>query len=99
MGADSLVRHGLPVVVIVGNNGCWGLEKHPMQMLDDVAADLRPETRYDEGVRALGEAGEMVARQDEIGPALRRAFGSGVPYPVNVVADSAVSCPRRATGV
>ena len=26
----------------------------------DVAADLRPETRYDEVVRALGGAGELV---------------------------------------
>ncbi|HEY8481316.1 MAG TPA: acetolactate synthase, partial [Spirillospora sp.] len=40
MDADSLVRHGLPVVMIVGNNGSWGLEKHPMRMLYgyDVAA-------------------------------------------------------------
>src|SRR5204863_5309341 len=33
MDADSLVRHDLPVVIVVGNNGIWGLEKHPMQAL------------------------------------------------------------------
>ena len=31
MDVDSLVRHSLPVVIVVGNNGIWGLEKHPMQ--------------------------------------------------------------------
>ena len=58
MDADSLVRHGLPVVMIVGNNGMWGLEKHPMQAIYgwDVACDLQPGCRYDEVVRALGGA-------------------------------------------
>ena len=101
MDADSLVRHGLPVVMIVGNNGSWGLEKHPMRMLYgyDVAAELQPRCRYDEVVKALGGAGELVARPDEIGPALRRAFDSGVPYLVNVVTDPDVAYPRRTTGV
>ena len=51
-----MVRHNLPVVMIVGNNGMWGLEKHPMQMIYgwDVACDLQPGCRYDEVVRALG---------------------------------------------
>lgn len=97
MDADSLVRHGLPVVMIVGNNGSWGLEKHPMRMLYgyDVAADLQPHCRYDEVVRALGGAGELVTRPDEVGPALRRAFDSGVPYLVNVATDPEVSYPAR----
>ncbi|MFG2244917.1 acetolactate synthase [Spirillospora sp. NPDC048823] len=101
MDADSLVRHGLPVVMIVGNNGSWGLEKHPMRMLYgyDVAADLQPHCRYDEVVRALGGAGELVTDPDEIGPALRRAFDSGVPYLVNVATDPDVSYPRKTTGV
>ncbi|MFB4312566.1 acetolactate synthase [Actinomadura sp. 21ATH] len=100
MDVDTLVRHGLPVVMIVGNNGAWGLEKHPMRALYgyDVAADLQPECRYDEVVRALGGAGELVTRPDEIGPALRRAFDSGVPYMVNVATDPEVSYPRSTTG-
>jgi len=56
MDVDSLVRHGLPVVMIVGNNGMWGLEKHPMQAIYgwDMACDLQPGCRYDEVVVALG---------------------------------------------
>jgi acetolactate synthase-1/2/3 large subunit len=96
MDADSLVRHGLPVVMIVGNNGMWGLEKHPMQAIYgwDVACDLQPGCRYDEVVRALGGGGETVTDPDEIGPALDRAFASGVPYLVNVVTDPTDVYPR-----
>ena len=82
MDADTLVRHRLPVVMVCGNNGIWGLEKHPMQALYgyDVAADLQPQCRYDEVVSALGGAGELVTRPGDIGPGaapglrLRRAL-------------------------
>jgi acetolactate synthase I/II/III large subunit len=101
MDVDTLVRHRLPVVMVVGNNGIWGLEKHPMQFLYgyDVAAELQPQTRYDEVVRALGGAGELVTRPADIGPALARAFDAGVPYLVNVITDPAVAYPRSTTGV
>lgn len=101
MDVDTLVRHRLPVVMICGNNGIWGLEKHPMQALYgyDVAADLQPECRYDQVVAALGGAGELVTRPEQIEPALRRAFSSGVPYLVNVATDPQVAYPRSTTGV
>jgi acetolactate synthase-1/2/3 large subunit len=98
MDFDTLVRHGLPVVAVVGNNGAWGLEKHPMRALYgyDVAADLQPGCRYDDVVRALGGAGETVTSPDEIGPALDRALAAGVPYLVNVLTDPEVAYPRSA---
>lgn len=101
LDVDSLVRHNLPAVMIVGNNGMWGLEKAPMQALFgyDVAAELQPRTRYDEVVKALGGAGEMVTSPGEIGPALKRAFASGVPYLVNVITDPDVIYPRSTTGI
>ena len=101
MDVDTLVRHRLPVVMVVGNNGVWALEKGPMQMLYgyDVAADLAPQTRYDEVVRALGGAGEMVTEPDDIAAALKRGFDSGVPYLVNVVTDPAAAYPRSTFGV
>jgi acetolactate synthase-1/2/3 large subunit len=96
MDVDTLVRHDLPVVMVMGNNGIWGLEKHPMQALYgyDVAADLQPGLRYDDVVTALGGAGEVVQRPDDIGPALDRAFAAGVPYLVNVITDPANVYPR-----
>jgi acetolactate synthase-1/2/3 large subunit len=100
MDVDSLVRHDLPAVIVVGNNSGWNLERHPMRFLYgyDVAADLRP-TPYDEVVRALGGAGETVTAPSGIGPALDRAFASGVPYLVNVMTDPDIAYPRSTTGV
>ena len=62
MEFDTLARHGVNVVAVMGNNGIWALEKHPMEFLYgySVAAELRPETRYDEVVEALGGYGELV---------------------------------------
>src|ERR1035438_5143578 len=101
MDVDTLVRHKLPVVMICGNNGIWGLEKHPMQAIYgyDVVADLQPGCRYDQVVTALGGAGELVTKPGDIGPALRRAFDSGVPYLVNVITDPAIAYPRSTTGI
>jgi len=98
---DSIVRHHLPAVMVVGNNSAWGLEKHPMQSIFgyDVAADLAPQTRYDEVVRALGGAGEIVTESSQIGPALDRAFESDVPYLVNIITDPAIAYPRTTTGI
>ncbi|GCD88288.1 acetolactate synthase [Nocardioides sp. LS1] len=101
MDVDTLVRHGLPVVMVMGNNSAWGLEKGPMQMLYgyDVAADLAPRTRYDEVVKALGGAGETVTDPRHVGPALDRAFASGVPYLVNVITDVEAAYPRATFGI
>ncbi|MDQ3985295.1 MAG: acetolactate synthase [Actinomycetota bacterium] len=95
---ESLVRQKLPVVCVVGNNGIWGLEKHPMRALYgyDVAAELRPGIRYDEVMRALGGQGELVEDPDDVGAALKRAFDSGEPYLVNVLTDPEVAYPRSA---
>jgi acetolactate synthase-1/2/3 large subunit len=96
LDVESLARQRLPVVIVVGNNGIWGLEKHPMQAMYgyDVAADLQPGLRYDRVVEALGGAGETVEKAVDLGPALRRAFEAGVPYLVNVVTDPADAYPR-----
>lgn len=101
MDVDTLVRHNLPVVMVVGNNSAWGLEKQPMQMLYgyDVVADLAPQTRYDEVVKALGGGGETVTDPRQIGPALDRAFAANVPYLVNVITDVDAAYPRNTFGV
>jgi acetolactate synthase I/II/III large subunit len=98
MEFDSFVRHGLPIVGVMGNNGIWALEKHPMEFLYgySVAAELQPRCRYDEVVRALGGHGELVERPDQLRPALERAFASGKPALVNVLTDPEVVYPRRA---
>jgi acetolactate synthase-1/2/3 large subunit len=95
---DTMVRHGLPVVAVMGNNGIWALEKHPMEFLYgySVAAELQPELRYDKVVEDLGGHGELVREPEELVPALERAFASGKPALVNVLTDPAVAYPRKA---
>lgn len=100
MDVESLVRHQVPVTMVVGNNSGWGLERHPMRFLYgyDVVADLPP-VSYDEVVRALGGAGETVTDPEQIGPALDRARNSGIPYLVNILTDPEIAYPRSTTGV
>lgn len=99
MDVDTLVRHRLAVVIVIGNNSAWGLEKHPMRQLYgyDVAADLQPECRYDEVAKALGGAGEIVRDPEDLSTALKRALDSGVPYVLNVITDTQDAYPRRSS--
>jgi acetolactate synthase-1/2/3 large subunit len=94
---DTLARHGLPVVGVMGNNGIWALEHHPMKFLYgySVAAELRPETPYEEMVEALGCDGVRVSDPTQLRPALERAFESGRPTLVNVLTDPEVVYPRK----
>jgi acetolactate synthase-1/2/3 large subunit len=96
MEFDTLVRHRVPVVSVVGNNGIWALEKHPMQRMlgTSLLADLAPRTRYDQVVVALGGHGELVERPEDVAPALERAFRSGLPACVNVICDPEAEYPR-----
>ena len=97
MEFDTMARHGLGVVGVMGNNGIWALEHHPMKFLYgySVAAELTPETRYDELVETLGCDGVLVREPGELRPALERAFESGRPTLVNVITDPEVVYPRK----
>jgi len=97
MEFDTLARHGVAVVGVIGNNGIWALEKHPMEALYgySVVADLRPETRYDRVAEALGCDGALVREPGELRPALERAFESGRPTLINVLTDPDVAYPRK----
>jgi acetolactate synthase-1/2/3 large subunit len=94
---DTMARHGLGVVGVMGNNGIWALEHHPMKFLYgySVAAELTPETPYEKMVEALGCDGLVVREPDQLRPALERAFASGRPTLVNVLTDPEVVYPRK----
>ena len=97
MEFDTMARHGLGVVGVMGNNGIWALEHHPMKFLYgySVAAELRPETPYEKMVEALGCDGVLVRDPGQLRPALERAFESGRPTLVNVLTDPEVVYPRK----
>ncbi len=83
---DTAVRYKLPLVLIVGNDAGWGLERELQSAVEGttVACELRS-TRYDRVVEAFGGAGETVESLEQIFPAVQRAFQSGVPYCLNVL--------------
>jgi thiamine pyrophosphate-dependent acetolactate synthase large subunit-like protein len=84
---DTAVRHKLPVVIIVGNDAGWGLERelqsHATGSAATVACELQA-ARYDLVMQALGGGGETIDRLDQVHPAVVRAFAAGVPYCLNV---------------
>ncbi|MEA1903973.1 MAG: thiamine pyrophosphate-binding protein [Actinomycetota bacterium] len=86
MEYDTMVRLGLPIIGVIGNDGVWSNIKTFQRMAYPdrlVAADLgvRP---YHEMVEGLGGHGEFVDDPGEIRPALERARESGLPALVNV---------------
>jgi acetolactate synthase-1/2/3 large subunit len=84
---ETLVRHKLPVLIIVGNDAGWGLERELQTAANPaeptVACELGP-VRYDVIMKGFGGAGESIDCLEQIGPAIRRGIESGVPYCVNV---------------
>jgi acetolactate synthase-1/2/3 large subunit len=97
MEFETLARHGVNLVGIVGNNGMLALEHHPMTLLYGYssAADLRQGTRYDLVAEALGCHGELVQRPEELRPALERAFAADGPALVNVLTDPEIVVQHR----
>lgn len=96
MEFDTMVRHNIPVVVVVNNDCAWGMIKHSQELsiggdrLQCAELGLR---RYDQMVEGLGGHGEFVTKDEEIVPALRRALASGKPACVNVMTDPTVTSP------
>jgi len=82
MEMDTAIRHKLPIVVVISNNGGFTSR----QTGGNVGRDLGFQ-RYDKLVEALGGYGEFVEQPDEIKPAIERAIKSGKTALVNVCTD------------
>jgi acetolactate synthase-1/2/3 large subunit len=86
MEIDTAVRHHIPVVVVISNNGGWTANTSWALPLPKPGRNLG-RTRYDRVAMELGAHGELVEKPHEIRPALERAFASGKPAVVNVMTD------------
>lgn len=86
MEIDTAVRHNIPVVVVISNNGGWTANTSWQLPLPKPGRTLG-HTRYDRMAETLGAHGEFVEKPDQIRPALERAFASGRPAVVNVITD------------
>lgn len=93
MEFDTAIRHRVPIVSVIGNDAAWGMVKHGQERdfgPDRVVGTELRFTRYDKMVEALGGYGELVERPEDIRPALKRAFASGLPACINVRVDPTV---------
>lgn len=86
MEYDTLIRHELPVVGVVGNDGVWNNIRtlHRMAHPESVHLSEIGVRPYEKIVEGLGGYGEFVEKPSEIRPALERAQDAGVPALVNV---------------
>lgn len=89
---DTAVRHKKQIVVVVGNDCQWGMVRHGQQLLKlhDVCTKLSEQVRYDKYAESLGAYGELVTEPEEIKPALKRAFNSGLPAVLDVRTDPSI---------
>ncbi len=87
---DTLVRFGVPAVLVIGNDAAWGEIRIPQVGLfgpaGELATRLAP-SRYERICDVFGGHGEHVERPDELRPALERALSAGEPAVVNVMLD------------
>ena len=96
MEFDTMVRHNIPVVVVVNNDMAWGMIKHGQELSigdDRLKWSELGERHYEKMVEGLGGYGEFVTKDEEIIPAIERAFKSGKPACINVMTDPTVTSP------
>ena len=92
MEYEGAIRQKIPFVGIIGNDGAWGQIKVAQEALygegNAPASALDPEAPYHKMVEGLGGCGLKVTEPDQIRPALKEAFDSGVPACINVMVDA-----------
>lgn len=87
---DTMVRHNLPVVTIVLNNKAWGMCVHGQQAMfgeNRLVVTTLGDAHYEKVAEGFGGHGEYVEEAQNIVPAIRRAFASGMPACINIITD------------
>jgi acetolactate synthase-1/2/3 large subunit len=92
MEIDTMVRHDLPVKIMVGNNSIWGIDWQIQKGLygRPVWTDLLP-TRYDVMAQGLGAYGEHVTKAEDLESAMKRAFEHHGPALLNIDIEQVIS--------
>lgn len=88
---DTFVRHGIPVIALVGNDAGWTqIAREQVKMLHDDVATVLARTDYHAVAAGFGAEGILVKTMVEVPTALARARAlvkSGKPVLVNVWLD------------
>ena len=89
---ETAAREGLPLVCVVGVDHQWGLEvgvykRTFTQPSPQPGVHWSKDVRFDKIAEGFGCHGEYVEKEDEIGPAIERAYASGKTAVVHVCID------------
>ena len=88
---DSFVRHGIPVIAVVGNDASWAqIAREQEKLLHDDVGTVLARTAYHEVARGFGAEGFVVEHPRDLEWTLRRAretAAAGRPVLVNVWLD------------
>jgi acetolactate synthase-1/2/3 large subunit len=87
---DSLVRFGVPAVLVIGNDAAWGEIRIPQIGIYGAEGEIATRlaaSRYERVADVFGGHGEHVERPADLRPALERALSAGTPAIVNVMLD------------
>jgi acetolactate synthase-1/2/3 large subunit len=96
MEFDTAVRHDLPFICVINNDGAWGMIKHGQEIRygsERVCGSELGRVHYEKVAEALGGYGELVEKDKDIVPAVQRALESGKPACINVMTDPCVTSP------
>jgi len=96
MELDTAVRHDLPVICIINNDCAWGMIKHGQEICygdERVCGSELGAVHYEKMAEALGGYGELVEKDADLIPAVKRAVKSGKPACINVMTDPSVVSP------
>ena len=75
MEIDTAVRHGVPILVVVANNGAWQIEVHDQNTTHGKVVGTRLQhADHAAMARAFGACGERVEGVDALPAALARAL-------------------------
>jgi acetolactate synthase-1/2/3 large subunit len=92
---ETAVREGIPIVCVIANNFSYGNTRDRQRTAHEGRYEgvFYGNPDFAEFARLLGAHGERVERAEDLGPAIDRAFESGLPALVDVIQDSFEGLP------
>ena len=95
MEMETLTKYGLPVIVIIYNNDCWGTWADFRDYIKGRRSEqihlFQEKLRYDKVGEALGAHGEYVTKPEDFLPALERCY----KIAVNESLPSVINCQGK----
>jgi thiamine pyrophosphate-dependent acetolactate synthase large subunit-like protein len=86
---DTMVRHGLPVIAVVGNDGAWAqIAREQVELLNDDVGTVLNRSAYHQVAEGFGGKGFLLERTEDIPKVLdqaRKIARTGIPVLINLL--------------